>query len=90
MTIPRVLEVVEPKKELKITVPVGTRFPFYTSALMKVFFSQMKNEEIVRFGRGKPLARVYGAQRHPGRRPPRAGGKGAASWDTRQTWKSIA
>ncbi len=45
----RVLEVVEPKKELKITVPVATRFPIYTSALMKVFFSQMRNEEITRF-----------------------------------------
>jgi|WetSurMetagenome_2_1015567.scaffolds.fasta_scaffold20778_4 DNA-binding IclR family transcriptional regulator len=44
----RVLEVVEPKKELKITVPIGTRFPLYTSALMKVFFSQMKNEEIMK------------------------------------------
>ena len=45
----------EPKKELKITVPVGTRFPFYTGALMKVFFSLMKNEEIVRFVREHPL-----------------------------------
>jgi IclR family KDG regulon transcriptional repressor len=45
----RVLEVVEPKKELKITVPVGTRFPLYTSALMKVFFSEMTNEEITEF-----------------------------------------
>jgi IclR family transcriptional regulator, KDG regulon repressor len=51
----RVLEVVEPRKELKITVPVGTRFPFYTSALMKVFFSQMKDEEIVRFVEENPL-----------------------------------
>lgn len=51
----RVLEVVEPKKELKITVPVGTRFPFYTSALMKVFFSQMKNEEIARLVRENPI-----------------------------------
>ncbi len=51
----RVLEVVEPRKELKITVPVGTRFPFYTSALMKVFFSQMKNEEIIRFVEENPL-----------------------------------
>ncbi len=51
----RVLEVVEPKKELKITVPVGTRFPFYTSALMKVFFSQMRNEEIIRSVKENPL-----------------------------------
>jgi DNA-binding IclR family transcriptional regulator len=51
----RVLEVSEPKKELKITVPVGTRFPFHTGALMKVFFSLMKNEEIVRFVREHPL-----------------------------------
>jgi DNA-binding IclR family transcriptional regulator len=51
----RVLEVCEPKKELKITVPVGTRFPLSTGALMKVFFSRMKNEEIVRFVRDHPL-----------------------------------
>jgi IclR family transcriptional regulator, KDG regulon repressor len=51
----RVLEVVEPKKELKITVPVGTRFPLYTSALMKVFFSHMKNDEITRFVKDNSL-----------------------------------
>jgi DNA-binding IclR family transcriptional regulator len=51
----RVLEVVEPKKDLKITVPVGTRFPFYTSALVKVFFSVMKNDEIARFVKENPL-----------------------------------
>ena len=51
----RVLEVAEPKKELKITVPVGTRFPFYTSGLMKVFFSQMKDEEIIRYVGEHPL-----------------------------------
>ena len=56
----RVLEVVEPKKELKITVPVGTRFPFYTSALMKVFFSQMKNEEIIRTVRDNPIPQYTG------------------------------
>jgi len=53
----RVLEVVEPKKELKITVPVGTRFPLYTSALMKVFFSQMSNEDITRFVKENTLPR---------------------------------
>jgi DNA-binding IclR family transcriptional regulator len=51
----RVLEVVEPKKELKITVPVGTRFPFYTSAFMKVFLSQMTDEDIARFVAKSPL-----------------------------------
>ncbi len=44
----RVLEVSEPKEELKITVPVGTRFPLYAGALMKIFFSQMANDDIVR------------------------------------------
>ena len=53
----RVLEVFEPKKELKITSPAGTRFPFYTSALMKVFFSQMSDEEIVRSVRENALPR---------------------------------
>ncbi|MGD0229589.1 MAG: IclR family transcriptional regulator [Syntrophorhabdales bacterium] len=53
----RVLEMAEPKKELKITVPMGTRFPVYTGALMKVFLSQMKNEEIARFVLEKPLPR---------------------------------
>jgi len=51
----RVLDVAEPKKELKITVPVGTRFPFHTGGLMKVFFSQMKNEEIRRYVEQNPL-----------------------------------
>jgi DNA-binding IclR family transcriptional regulator len=51
----RVLEVSEPKKELKITVPAGTRFPMYTGALMKVFFSRMTDEEIVRFVGENPL-----------------------------------
>jgi DNA-binding IclR family transcriptional regulator len=51
----RVLEVSEPKKELNITVPVGTRFPVYTGALMKMFFSQMTNEDIVRLvGKNPP------------------------------------
>lgn len=56
----RVLEVVESKKELKITVPVGTRFPFYTSALMKVFFSQMTDEEIARLVRENPIPQHTG------------------------------
>jgi DNA-binding IclR family transcriptional regulator len=51
----RVLEVSDPKKELKITVPVGTRFPLYTGALMKAFFSHMTNEEIIRFVKENPL-----------------------------------
>jgi IclR family transcriptional regulator, KDG regulon repressor len=51
----RVLEVAEPKKELKITVPVGTRFPFYTGAFVKAFFSQMNNDEIARFVAENPL-----------------------------------
>jgi IclR family transcriptional regulator, KDG regulon repressor len=51
----RVLEVVEPKKELKITVPAGTRFPFYTSAFMKVFFSQMSDDAIARAVKENPL-----------------------------------
>jgi len=51
----RVLEVVEPKKELKITVPVGTHFPLYAGALMKVVFSQMTNEEIVGLASANPL-----------------------------------
>jgi len=51
----RVLEVREPKKELKITVPVGTHFPLYTGALMKVFLSRMKNEDILRYVKEHPL-----------------------------------
>ncbi len=51
----RVLEVSEPKKELKITVPVGTRLPLYTAALMKVFLSRMTNDEMARLVRENPL-----------------------------------
>lgn len=52
-----VLEVIEPKKEMKITSPVGTRFPLFAGALMKVFFSRMSDDEIVRFLRDNPLPR---------------------------------
>jgi DNA-binding IclR family transcriptional regulator len=51
----RVLEVAEPKKELKITLPVGTRFPLYTGAMMKVFMTSMKDEEIVALVKSRPL-----------------------------------
>jgi DNA-binding IclR family transcriptional regulator len=53
----RVLEVSEPKKELKITVPVGTRFPQYTGALTKVFLSRITNDEITRLVKENPLPR---------------------------------
>lgn len=51
----RVLEVGEPKREMKITVPVGTRLPLHTAALMKVFLSRMTAEEIGRIVGDKPL-----------------------------------
>ena len=76
----RVLEVSEPKKELKITVPVGTRFPLYTGALMKVFFSQMTNEEIVRLVGAESPPEIYGPQRDGGRRPAGSGGAGPGAW----------
>jgi len=53
----RVMEVGEPKRELKITLPVGTRLPLYTAALMKVFLSRMANDEVARLVREKPLPR---------------------------------
>ncbi len=51
----RVLQVSEPNKELKITVPVNTSFPFHTGALMKVFLTQMTDEAIAALVRANPL-----------------------------------
>lgn len=43
----RVIDVVEPKKELKISGPVGAHFSLDAGVIGKVFFSAMENEEIL-------------------------------------------
>ena len=45
----RVVDVVEPRKEMKITSPIDSRFPISTAALLKIFLTPLNNEEILRF-----------------------------------------
>jgi IclR family transcriptional regulator, KDG regulon repressor len=51
----RIVDVVEPRKELKITSPVGTRFPISTAALMKIFLSGLERGKILDFLKENPL-----------------------------------
>jgi len=43
----RVLEVVEPQKELKISSPVGARFALTAGVIGKIFLAPLENEEIL-------------------------------------------
>lgn len=47
--IVRVLEVVEPKRELKISSPVGARFRLITGVVGKIFLSTLDNEQLRTF-----------------------------------------
>jgi DNA-binding IclR family transcriptional regulator len=51
----KVLIVIEAKKSLKISSPVGTKMPITAGAVGKVLLSTLKNEEIVSFLREKGL-----------------------------------
>jgi IclR family transcriptional regulator, KDG regulon repressor len=54
-TSARVLDAIEAKKALKISSPVGTRFPITASVLCKAFLSPMDNESIKKFLEEKGL-----------------------------------
>ncbi|HUJ89662.1 MAG TPA: IclR family transcriptional regulator C-terminal domain-containing protein, partial [Syntrophorhabdales bacterium] len=43
----KVLEVVEPRKELKISSPVGARFALTAGVIGKIFLAPLENEEIL-------------------------------------------
>jgi len=51
----KILIVVEAKKSLKLSAPVGTRMPITAGAAGKVFFSAMKNDEIIAILKEKGL-----------------------------------
>jgi IclR family KDG regulon transcriptional repressor len=52
-----VLDVVEPRTELKITAPIGTTLPLMAGAAGKVFLSKMDEEEVKRIIKTKGLTR---------------------------------
>jgi DNA-binding IclR family transcriptional regulator len=45
----KVIDVIEAKKDLKISSPVGTRLPITAGAVGKIFLSTMTNEEILSY-----------------------------------------
>jgi DNA-binding IclR family transcriptional regulator len=45
----RVVDAVEPGKGFKITIPIGTRFPISTAALLKIFLAGLDNDRIRSF-----------------------------------------
>lgn len=51
----KVIDVIEAKKELKISSPVGTKLPITAGASGKLFISSMTNEEIISFFSEKGL-----------------------------------
>lgn len=52
-----ILDVVEPRTELKITAPIGTTLPLLAGAAGKVFLSRMNEEEVRRIIKTKGLTR---------------------------------
>jgi len=51
----KVIDVIEAKKELKISSPVGTKLPITAGASGKLFISTMTNEEILSYFKEKGL-----------------------------------
>jgi len=52
-----ILDVVEPRTELKITAPIGTTLPLLAGAAGKVFLSRLEEEEVRRIIKTKGLTR---------------------------------
>ena len=52
-----ILDVVEPRTELKITAPIGTTLPLLAGAAGKVFLSKLDEEEVKRIVKTKGLPR---------------------------------
>jgi DNA-binding IclR family transcriptional regulator len=53
----KILDVIEAKKSLKISSPIGTKLPLTAGAVGKIFFSTMKNEDVISFLKEKGLPR---------------------------------
>jgi len=51
----KIVDVVEAKKDFKISSPIGTKLPITAGAIGKIFLSAMSNEEVVEFLKGKGL-----------------------------------
>lgn len=45
----KVIDVIEAKKDLKISSPIGTKLPITAGAIGKIFLSTMENEEVLTF-----------------------------------------
>jgi len=52
-----ILDVVEPRTELKITSPIGTTIPLFAGAVGKVFLAMMDQEHALRLIRSKGLTK---------------------------------
>ena len=51
----KVIEVVQAKKELRVSTPVGTIFSIKTPALLKVYLSTMTDQDIAAYMKNRPL-----------------------------------
>jgi DNA-binding IclR family transcriptional regulator len=51
----KILEVIEAKKDFKISSPVGTKLPITAGATGKIFLSTMSNEEVIEYLQEKGL-----------------------------------
>jgi DNA-binding IclR family transcriptional regulator len=51
----KVIDIIEAKKDLKISSPVGTKLPITAGAIGKIFLSTMNNEEVVAYINEKGL-----------------------------------
>lgn len=51
----KIIDVIEAKKDFKISSPIGTKLPISAGAIGKIFLSTMSNEEVVDFLKDKGL-----------------------------------
>lgn len=51
----KIIDVIEAKKDFKISSPIGTKLPITAGAIGKIFLSTMSNDEIVEFLKDKGL-----------------------------------
>ena len=53
----KIIDVIEAKKDFKISSPIGTKLPITAGAIGKIFLSTMSNEEVTAFLEDKGLPR---------------------------------
>jgi len=51
----KIIDVIEAKKDFKISSPIGTKLPITAGAIGKIFLSTMSNDEVVEFLKDKGL-----------------------------------